>query len=142
MTMEDQAATILLILFAAILSSILGLERERRNNSAGLRTHMLVGVGSCLFTVLSYKAFPEGDPTRLASNIITGIGFLGAGVIFKAGDKIHDLTTAASIWATAALGMTVGTGAWFLALGVTAVLWLILALLRRLPVRYENKRDQ
>ncbi|TVR23060.1 MAG: MgtC/SapB family protein [Anaerolineaceae bacterium] len=137
MTMVDQLTIIFYVLIAAMLSALIGLERERRSRSAGLRTHMLVGVGACLFTSLSAMAFPGGDPTRIASNVVTGIGFLGAGVIFRNKNAVHDLTTAASIWATAAIGMAVGIGAWLSAFGVTVIIWLILALLRKLPI-YEQ----
>ncbi len=141
MSLYDQSLLIVYVLLAAILSALIGLERERRSKSAGLRTHMLVGVGACVFTTLSALAFPEGDPTRIASNVVTGIGFLGAGVIFKNKHEVHDLTTAASIWATASIGMAVGVGAWLAALGVTLIIWLILALLRKLPV-YHNDSQQ
>lgn len=132
MTLEQQAAAALHMMLAALLSMLIGLEREHRQKSAGLRTHMLVGVGACLFTSLSMYAFPGSDTARIASNIVQGIGFLGAGVIFKSKGEIHDLTTAASIWATAAVGMAVGSGAWFLALTATIGIWFILRVLRRL----------
>ncbi len=132
MSLEVQALICLYLMLAAILGSLIGLERERRDKSAGLRTHMLVAVGACLFTSLSAFAFPDGDPTRIASNIVTGIGFLGAGVIYKGEGRMRELTTAASIWVTAAMGMAVGSGEWFLAIFVTLMVWVILAILRRL----------
>lgn len=130
MTLELQFTITLQMLTAALLSMIIGMDRERNQKSAGLRTHMLTGVGACLFTTLSYHAFPEGDPTRIASNIVTGIGFLGAGTIVRRGDEAGDLTTAASIWSTAAVGMAVGTNAWFLAISATLMIWSILAVIR------------
>jgi putative Mg2+ transporter-C (MgtC) family protein len=135
MSLEQQVTAIGYVILAAILSMTIGSERQRRHKAAGLRTHMLVGVGACLFTVLSVEGFPGTmDTSRVAAQIVTGIGFLGAGVIFKQKGEMHDLTTAASIWATAAIGMTVGVGAWFLAISATLVVWLILAILLQLPL--------
>ncbi len=132
MPLETQFVTSLQLFFAAFLSALIGMDRERKEHDAGLRTHMLVGTGACLFTVLSYLAFPGGDPTRIASQILPGIGFLGAGTILKYGRSIKGLTTAASIWITAAVGMAVGTGAWFLALNATLLIWFVLVILRRI----------
>lgn len=131
MTLELQAALVLQLLVAAFLGLVVGMEREYRSQPAGLRTHMLVAVGACLFTQLSRNAFPESDPARIAAQIVVGIGFLGAGTIVSRGDHPHHLTTAASIWATSAIGMAVGAGAWFLALGAAVIVWLILAVVRR-----------
>jgi putative Mg2+ transporter-C (MgtC) family protein len=112
------------------LSLVIGLDRERQRKPAGMRTNMLVGVGSCLFAILSIEAFPDViDNSRVAAQIVTGIGFLGGGVIFKSKGEIHDITTAASIWTTAAIGMAVGTGAWFLGIVATIIIWAILSLL-------------
>lgn len=140
MTLEAQLVALMQMLLAAILSMIVGLNRERREKYAGLRTHTLVGLGACLFTILSVHAFGANDTSRVASNIVTGIGFLGAGVIYKGKDGVHDLTTAASIWATAALGMAVGLGAWFLAIGATLLVWLTLDVLWRMrnTIRGQN----
>jgi putative Mg2+ transporter-C (MgtC) family protein len=132
MSLEQQLIMTFYLVIAAFLSMVIGADREHRDKPAGLRTHMLVGVGSCLFTILSIEAFPDGDPTRVASNILTGIGFLGAGVIFTGEEKVRNLTTAASIWITAAIGMAVGSGAWFLAMTTTLLVWIILRLLWRL----------
>lgn len=131
MSLQLQAETIGLIVIAALLSMIIGLDRERRDRPAGLRTHMLVGVGACLFTILSMHAFPSGDPGRVASQILPGIGFLGAGAILKQRRDISGLTTAASVWSTAAIGMAVGTGSWLLALGATLMIWVILVVLAK-----------
>jgi len=135
MTLEEQLTVIGYIVLAAILSGLIGLERERRDKDAGLRTHMLVGIGACLFTSLSYYAFPEADTSRVASNVVTGVGFLGAGMIWKGKSGVHDLTTAAGIWVVAAIGMAVGTGAWFIAIFATVMIWIILNTLRRLSIR-------
>ena len=138
MTLEDQALTSFYLVIAAFLSMLIGLDRERLDKSAGLRTHMLVGVGACLFTILSAKAFDAADTSRVAANIVTGIGFLGAGVICKSGGRVHDLTTAASVWITAAVGMAVGVGAWLLAIAATVTVWLILDTLRRYSKRADD----
>ncbi|MCC6803755.1 MAG: MgtC/SapB family protein [Anaerolineae bacterium] len=131
MTLEDQFITVSELFLAALLGGLIGLDRERKQRDAGLRTHILVGIGACLFTALSMLAFPGGDPGRVASQILPGIGFLGAGTVLKYGRNIHGLTTAASIWITAAVGMAVGTGAWFLAICGTLLIWFVLAILRR-----------
>lgn len=136
MPLEQQIELSLLLLLAAFLSMVIGLEREFKEQPAGLRTHMLVGVGSCLFTILSAHAFAEGDPTRIASQILPGIGFLGAGTILQRQYGVKNLTTAASIWATAAVGMAVGSGAWFLAIAGTLLVWIILELLYRFEQCY------
>lgn len=139
MSLIQQLESGLMLLLAAILSMLPGLERERRGRPAGLRTHMVVGMGACLFTMLSVRAFPAGDPTRVAANIITGISFLGARVIFQRRDHIHELTTAANIWATAAVGMAVGTGAWFLAIIAVLMIWFILRILRYFSKEEEDE---
>lgn len=108
------------LVVAAALSGVVGLEREWRERTAGLRTHMLVGVGSALFTLVSAYGFNEflvggsnvvrADPSRIAAQIVTGIGFLGAGAIIRQGLNVRGLTTAAGLWVVAAVGMAVGAG--------------------------------
>ena len=100
---------IIRLALAFALGAIIGTEREYLSKSAGLRTLILISTGSCLFTLISI-AISEQSSDRIASNIVTGIGFLGAGVIFQAGNKVNGLTTAATIWSVAALGMSVGAG--------------------------------
>jgi putative Mg2+ transporter-C (MgtC) family protein len=119
------------LIVAAGLGAAVGVEREIHNHPAGIRTHMLVALGSGLFTVLSIYGFLlEGtntapvDPTRIAAQVVSGIGFLGAGAILKDGVVIRGLTTAASLWATAAVGMAAGAGEYVLAL-VSAVIILV-----------------
>lgn len=136
--LELQVVLALQLTLAAILSAVIGLNREHSQKSAGLRTHMLTGIGACLFTMLSYHAFPGGDPSRVASNVVTGIGFLGGGIIIQRKNETYDLTTAAGVWATAAIGMAVGTGAWFIAIYATVMLWAILAVVKQ--VRFQNGR--
>jgi putative Mg2+ transporter-C (MgtC) family protein len=116
-----------LLLLAAVLGAAIGLEREVGAQPAGLRTHMLVSLGSALFT-LAGTDVAHTDPTRVAAQVVTGVGFLGGGAIFKEGVNIRGLTTAASLWVTAAVGMAVGFREWLAAVWVTAlalmVLWL------------------
>jgi len=107
---------------AAVLGGAVGVERELSDQPAGLRTHMLLTIGACLFTLVSAYGFDRpGDPARIAAQIVTGIGFLGGGAILRHGASIRGLTTAASIWATAALGVTVGAGRYLLAVGATVL---------------------
>ncbi|AZI67636.1 MgtC/SapB family protein [Kaistella daneshvariae] len=96
--------------FALIAGLILGFEREMKDKSAGLKTITIICLGSALFSILSYKLAGTGDPTRIASYIVSGIGFLGAGVIFKEGFNVYGLTTAGVIWIAAAVGMAIGFG--------------------------------
>lgn len=131
MSLQLQLEISLLLVLSAVLSSLIGYNREKRERPAGLRTHMLVGIGSCLFTLLSIHAFEGGDPGRVASQILPGLGFLGAGAILKERQNVEGLTTAASMWATAAIGMAVGTGAWFLAILATLFVWFVLAILQK-----------
>jgi putative Mg2+ transporter-C (MgtC) family protein len=118
------------LIVAAGLGAAVGAEREIHNHPAGIRTHMLVALGSGLFTVLSIHGFTGSgggspvDPTRIAAQIVSGIGFLGAGAILKDGVVIRGLTTAASLWATAAVGMAAGAGEYVIAL-VSAVIILV-----------------
>jgi putative Mg2+ transporter-C (MgtC) family protein len=116
---------------AAALTGAIGLERELRERAAGLRTHMLVGVGSALFTIVSAYGWSDFefstrsgvvfDPTRIAAQIVTGIGFLGAGAIIRQGLAVRGLTTAASLWIVAAIGMAVGAGYYSAALIATGI---------------------
>ena len=141
MSLELQFEAALRLLLAALLSTVIGLERERRDSPAGLRTHMMVGLGACLFTLLSVYAFPGSeDRARVAAQIVTGIGCLGAGTIIQGKRNVHQLTTAASIWATAAVGMAVGTGAWFLGTAATLIIWVVLAVLRSFEPEKQSRQ--
>jgi putative Mg2+ transporter-C (MgtC) family protein len=113
---------------AFIIGAIIGLEREFRSKPAGFRTMILISVGSCLYTILS-KESNSVSPDRIASNIVTGIGFIGAGVIFKEGISVNGLTTAALIWITAALGMSIGYHNYPLAIVVTIMVVIALFVL-------------
>lgn len=112
-------------LLATLLCGLIGAEREYRSKSAGLKTMMMIGLGAALFTILSIKIGPTSQD-RIASNIVTGIGFLGAGVIFKEENRVKGLTTACIIWIVAAIGMAVGSGYYEQAIGVTGVVLLAL----------------
>lgn len=130
-------------LIAAVLSGVVGWERERRGRSAGLRTHMLVGAGAALFVGVAgmvMNTFPQQppllrfDPTRVIQGVILGIGFLGGGIIFvdRSESRIRGLTTAASIWVTTGIGLAVGLGRYLLAAFITVFVFVILHSLRRL----------
>jgi len=130
---------VLNLVIAAFLGGLIGLEREVGHRPAGLRTTMLVCVGSALFTMLSIHAFPSaGDVSdaRVAAQIVTGIGFLGAGTVWRAQDHVKGLTTAASMWVAAAIGMAVGAGFGVLALAATLITLFILAVMQRLERRF------
>jgi putative Mg2+ transporter-C (MgtC) family protein len=106
--MELLPEDILKLLLSFLLGAIIGTEREYRSKSAGLRTMILIAVGSTLFTILSIKI--SSDAGRIAANIVTGIGFIGAGIIFRENNRVVGITTAAIVWVTAALGMGIGAG--------------------------------
>jgi putative Mg2+ transporter-C (MgtC) family protein len=133
------------LLLALVLSALVGLEREIRQKSAGLRTHTLVGVGAALFMLISKYGFTDVletgrvilDPSRVAAQIVTGVGFLGAGLIFVRRDSVRGLTTAASIWVTAAIGAAAGAGLPVLSALATGIYFLVALIFpevtRRLP---------
>ncbi|UOQ91381.1 MgtC/SapB family protein [Halobacillus shinanisalinarum] len=133
------------LFIALLLSGIIGFERELKNHSAGFRTHILVGIGSCLMMLLSLYGFEEFisdhdnvrfDPSRLPSYVISGIGFLGAGTIIVNGMTIRGLTTAASIWTVAGLGLVVGAGMYDVAVLATILVLLSLIFLNNLEKKY------
>lgn len=114
------------LVVAAVLSGVIGFEREVAQKAAGLRTHMLVGLGAAVFSLLSVDAFPGSDPARIAAQVVTGIGFLGAGAIFRHGFTVRGLTTAAGLWTVAAVGMAAGIGEWEIALVAAGVAVVVL----------------
>ncbi len=129
---------------AFLIGSILGLEREFRSKPAGFRTMILISVGSCLYTILSQELGGISSSDRIASNIVTGIGFIGAGVIFKEGISVNGLTTAALIWVTAALGMAIGYKNYPLAIVVTLIVVVALFVLepvQRVINRFHRVKD-
>ena len=130
------------LLIAVALGAVVGIEREHAHRPAGLRTHMLVSLGSCLFTIMS-NAFST-QPAQVAGGIVAGIGFIGAGTIWAEKDKVKGITTAASLWATAAIGLATGLGDFLLAAAVTLLVFLVLAskfLLGRFGLEKEDDPD-
>jgi putative Mg2+ transporter-C (MgtC) family protein len=117
------------LLLAAAIGGLIGAERELRHKPAGFRTNILIAMGAAVFTMLSASLAEGSDPTRISAQLVTGIGFLGAGAIIRTRDGVHGLTTAATVWVNAALGMAAGGGAYHMALmggGVTLIVLLIL----------------
>ena len=137
--------------FAFLLSAAIGLEREVRHKSAGLRTYTLVGTTAALFLLVSKYGFTDIlakelvvlDPSRVAAQIVTGIGFIGAGLIFVQGDRVKGLTTAATVWLVTAVGMACGAGLLLLALAVTLAYFVVAfvfpILLRLLPASHATE---
>ena len=132
--------SVLRLIVAALLSAVIGIERELRQQDAGLRTHMLVGLGAALFASVGIAM--GSDPTRIAAQVVSGIGFLGAGAIFRAGETIRGLTTAAGLWLVAAIGVSAGSGLIQLAVIATLVGLAILYGLAPLVDRISNKGDE
>jgi putative Mg2+ transporter-C (MgtC) family protein len=134
------------ISLAALLGTIVGLERVSGGHPASLRTNMLIAISLCLFTVLSVEGFPvhgsTQDTARVAAQIVTGVGFLGAGVLFQARGHIHGLTTAASIWLVAAVGMAVGVGLYFAAVFTVILSTVLLVALAPISRRLERQALQ
>ncbi len=134
---------ILKIFLAAMLGGIIGLERELANKEAGLRTNILIAIGSSLITILSYK-FAHGvvgaDPARLSAQIVSGIGFLGAGAIIQSRFAVHGLTTAATIWAVAAIGIATGSGLYLLSFLVTILTLIVLSIFKIISKHIDKHR--
>jgi putative Mg2+ transporter-C (MgtC) family protein len=135
---------------AAIVGGVIGFERETLDKAAGLRTHMLVSLGAAVFmagSLLLVEHFKDGpqvsqvDPTRIASTIVTGVGFLGGGIIFKSDQRVRGLTTAAGLWVVAAIGMAIGAGFYITGVGATVIALVILVGLRRVESRMDYKPD-
>lgn len=134
---------LLKIILAAVLGGIIGLERELSHKEAGLRTNILIAIGSTLLTIISIKIAEmskTADPGRLAAQVVTGVGFLGAGAIIQARMAIHGLTTAATIWTVAAIGITVGSGLYLTSFLITLFVLIILALFKTLSSLIEKQR--
>lgn len=133
------------ILLSAFLGGLIGLERELHRRGAGLRTHILVSVGSTLVMLTSLHVFDMYrdkvplDPARIAAGVITGIGFLGAGAIIRMGEGVKGLTTAASLWVTAAIGLAIGCGFYFASIFTTIAVFFALFFLRKLEFRLWGK---
>jgi len=119
------------VLLACFLGGLIGWERERHRNiiTAGIRTYGAIALGSCVFGIMSYFTNPI-DPSRIAAQVVTGIGFLGGGIIFRQGDYVTGLTTAATLWATAAVGLTIAFGLYFVGIFIALLIYLLLYLPR------------
>ena len=131
---------ILRLLLAVALGAAIGLEREFRQKPAGLRTNMLIALGSALFTVVSIEmGRGNGTPDRIAAQIVTGIGFLGGGAILRSGESVHGMTTAATIWVNAAVGMAAGAGAFAMATVATVITLIVLAVLPPVEAYFERR---
>ncbi|WP_455277392.1 MgtC/SapB family protein [[Eubacterium] cellulosolvens] len=126
--MISEFELIIRLLLALLLGALIGLERERGDKPAGLRTHILVSVGSAQFTILSFYSFPGSDPSRIAAYIVVGVGFIGAGTIIQSRDRVTGITTAATLWVTSSIGMTVGIGFYTAAIVVAAISYITLEL--------------
>src|SRR4051812_35079193 len=135
---DTDIVTVVRVALAFLLGGVIGYERQRVQQPAGLRTHMLVAAGSACFTVASVYGFgglgTTPDPSRLAAQIVTGIGFLGAGTIFRSGSTVKGLTTASSIWITASIGIVAGLGMFWLSLFTTALTWFALQVLKNMEL--------
>ena len=128
LTPHEEIEIAIRLVLAAVFGAAVGYERRSSDKPAGLRTLSLVAVGSALFTIISAFGFETADQSRVAAQIVTGVGFLGAGVILRSGVGVSGLTTAATIWATAAIGMAVGSGLYIASIGGTALMLVILYL--------------
>jgi putative Mg2+ transporter-C (MgtC) family protein len=138
------------LVLAALLGSVIGFERERMNWAAGLRTHMLVCVGAALMMLVSAFGFADVlgtknvvlDPSRVAAQVVSGIGFLGAGSILMRGEIVRGLTTAASLWSVAGIGLAVGGAMYTAAIGATVIIFIILAGVKPLERRFISVKQQ
>lgn len=134
------------LILALVLAGLIGLERESLGRPAGFRTHILVGMGSSLIMIVSMYAFlsigHNNDPGRIAAQVVSGIGFLGAGTIMREGASIRGLTTAASLWTVAGIGLTVGAGFYFAAIVATVLVVATLVLLNKLEWSYLMSKNE
>lgn len=146
--MISEFSAIIRLLLSFVLGSLIGVEREKKGRSAGLRTHILVSLGSTLIMLISlymyhqYGAATSIDPVRIAAGVVTGIGFLGAGAIIRSSERNRGLTTAASIWVSAAIGLAVGCGYILIAVVASLIVFLTLAPLKRLEKKLDAQRKK
>lgn len=146
--MMDFVVTVVRLALAFVLGGVIGWERERKHGAAGLRTHILVCVGSALTMLVSlytfevYKNLAATDPSRIAAGVVTGIGFIGAGAIIRNPEKVLGLTTAASIWVSAAIGLAVGCGYISAALTATVLSFIVLSTLKKVESSVRYKRNE
>ena len=130
---REDAVAVLQLVIAAACGAVVGWNREMYEKAAGLRTHMLLALGACLFTIVGLRL--GGDNTRLLQGMVTGVGFLAAGVIFREGPSVHGLTTAAGLWVMAAVGLTIGMSEYFLGILATLLTLLVMSVLRQVEQR-------
>lgn len=152
MNWQWEIEMLLRLVLAVLLSGIIGMEREALNKSAGFRTHILVGIGACLMMIISlsmpFIRMPgdfgatgsSSDPARIAAQVVSGIGFLGAGAIMSSSGKVRGLTTAASLWAVAGIGLCVGAGLYVTAIGASVLTFATLSLFARVENRIQKNR--
>jgi putative Mg2+ transporter-C (MgtC) family protein len=126
---------------AGLCGAAVGWQRERHEKAAGLRTHMLLAIGSCLFTLVAIHV-QKDDITRVMQGIVTGAGFLGGGVIFREGASVKGLTTATGLWVMGAVGMAIGTGEYFIGILATVLTFLVLSVLQLVERRYGHHADK
>jgi putative Mg2+ transporter-C (MgtC) family protein len=139
--LETELTLALRLTLGLVLGAVIGFERELHRQPAGFRTHSLVALGAALFTIVSAYAFPGpgSDPTRIAAQIVSGIGFIGAGTILQYRGHIRGLTTAASLWAVAAIGTAAGAGMFIMAVTGTVLILVVLSLLDRVETMARNR---
>ena len=131
------------VLLAAGIGGLIGGERELRRKSAGFRTSILIAMGAAIFTVVSLELTPAGlDPTRIAAQIVTGVGFLGAGAIMRTDKEVHGLTTAATVWVNAALGVAAGGGQYHVTFIGGAITMIVLLILAPIEAAFDRRLDQ
>lgn len=143
-------AVFLRLAVAALLGSLVGFERHLADKSAGMRTHLLVSLGSALVMIVSAHAFNDVlspgrivlDPSRIAAQVVSGIGFLGAGMILRQSSQVHGLTTAAGLWAIAGVGLAAGGGLYFVAFAATALILLTLTAIKPLEERLDARHER
>jgi putative Mg2+ transporter-C (MgtC) family protein len=140
--MDTEWEMVLRLLLAAALGGVIGFQREWSGKEAGLRTNMLISLGSALLTVLSIYAFPGSDPSRIAAGVAAGIGFIGGGVILhRDGGAVKGLTSAATIWAIAAIGMAAGAGKYLIAVAA-CILTLVILVLPHINQVFKNRGNK
>lgn len=133
-----QLDALITLIIAAVLAAVPGWDRERRQRPAGLRTHMLVGVSAAMITISARILLDADSAARVAAAVVTGIGFLGAGVIVQRKEYVYDVTSAASIWMIALIGIVVGYELYIVAAGATVLNYIILVLIRKVEDKEDN----
>jgi putative Mg2+ transporter-C (MgtC) family protein len=140
----SQPSIIFNVLVAFILSGVIGVERQYKQQIAGFRTHILIGTGAVVFMLVSRymgKLYPTADPSRIASTVVSGIGFISVGAIIRLGFTVKGVTTVASIWSVAAIGLASGLGMYTLAVTATLLVFISLTLLEKINLRFIKRKD-